>query len=178
IVGFYMGSFEAFRYFSWYGSRGVRKFVLGAPPTPFLTKTDDNPDAVPAAAIELQDNAIAKHFAKWFAANEQQFVTSDTMSGTRTWLKTMMLSVPLPALLACRRTVSAADTRAELAKLDLPTLILQGDKDASAPMSLTGVKTAKLIKGSKLVVYEGAPHGLVFTHRARFLSDVAAFIAA
>jgi pimeloyl-ACP methyl ester carboxylesterase len=90
----------------------------------------------------------------------------------------MMLSVPLPALLACRRTISAADTRSELAELDLPTLILQGDKDASAPLPLTGVKTAKLIRGSKLVVYEGAPHGLVFTHRERFLNDVAAFIAA
>jgi pimeloyl-ACP methyl ester carboxylesterase len=75
----------------------------------------------------------------------------DTISETRTWLKAMMLSVPLPALLACRRTVSAADMRAELARLDLPTLILQGDKDASAPLSLTGVKTAELIKGSKLV---------------------------
>jgi non-heme chloroperoxidase len=141
-------------------------------------KTDDNPDAVPAAAIEAQDNAIAKDFAKWIAENEGPFMMPDTIPETRAWIKAMMLSGPLPALLACRRTIAATDTRAELARLDLPTLILQGNKDASAPLPLTGMKTAKLIKGSRLVVYEGAPHGIVLTHRERFLSDVAAFIAA
>jgi non-heme chloroperoxidase len=178
IVAYSMASIEAVRYLTRHGTGRVRKLVLAAPTTPFLTKTEDNPDAVPAAAIEAQNNAIAKDFAKWMAENEPPFVMPDTIPETRTWLKGMMLSVPLPALLACRRTISAADTRTELAKLDLPTLILQGDKDASAPLPLTGVKTAKLIKDSKLVVYEGAPHGLVLTHRERFLSDVAAFIAA
>jgi non-heme chloroperoxidase len=70
----------------------------------------------------------------------------------------MMLSIPLPVALACRQTISAADTRADLGELDLLTLILHGSEDASAPLPPTGAKTAKLIKGSRLVVYEGARH--------------------
>jgi non-heme chloroperoxidase len=178
IIAYSMGSIEALRYLTRHGSRRVRKLVLAAPTTPFLMRTEDNPDAVPVAAIESQDTAMARDFAKWLAENERPFLMPDTIAETRAWLKAMMLSVPLPALLACRRTIATADMRAELATLELPTLILQGDNDASAPLPLTGVKTAKLIRGSRLVVYEGAPHGLVFTHRERFLKDVAAFIAA
>jgi non-heme chloroperoxidase len=110
--------------------------------------------------------------------NEASFFASDTIPETRVSIKSMMLSISLPVALACRRTISAADTRVDLGKLDLPTLILQGSDDASAPLPLTGTKTAKLIKGSRLVVYEGARHALVLTHRARFLNDVAAFIGA
>ena len=178
LVGYSMGSIEAVRYLTRHGTRRVAKLVLAAPTTPFLTRTADNPDAVPAAAIAAQNDAIAKDFAKWIAENEPPFVMPDTVPETRAWIKAMMLSASLPALLACRRTIAATDTRAELARLDLPTLVLQGNKDASAPLPLTGVKTAKLITGSRLLVYEGAPHGLVFTHRERFLGDVSAFIAA
>jgi non-heme chloroperoxidase len=178
LAGYSMGTIEAVRYLTRHGAGRVSKLVLAAPTTPFLIRTEDNPDAVPAAAIAAQDDAIAKDFAKWLAENEPPFVVPDTVPETRAWIKAMMLGVPLPVLLACRRTISAADTRADLARLDLPTLILQGNRDASAPLPLTGAKTAKLIKGSKLVVYDGAPHGLVLTHRERFLSDVTAFIAA
>jgi non-heme chloroperoxidase len=178
LVAYSMGTIEAVRYLTRHGTRRVSKLVLAAPTTPFLTKTADNPDAVPAAAIEAQNNAIAKDFAKWISENELPFVMPDTIPETRAWIKAMMLSGPLPALLACRRTISVTDTRVELARLDLPTLIVQGNKDASAPLPLTGVKTAKLVKASRLVVYDGAPHGLVFTHRERFLNDVSAFIAA
>jgi pimeloyl-ACP methyl ester carboxylesterase len=69
------------------------------------------------------------------------------------------------------------DTREDLMQLNLPTLILRGDKDASAPLPLTGVKTQKLIKGSRLVVYEGVPHALTLTHRERVLADIASFVA-
>jgi non-heme chloroperoxidase len=72
--------------------------------------------------------------------------------------------------------VVETDYRAELAKIQLPTLIVQGDKDLSAPLDLTGRKTAQLIPRSRLIVYEGAPHGLMFTHRERLNSDLLAFV--
>lgn len=178
LVAYSMGSIEAVRYLTRHGAHRVSKLVLAAPTTPFLMKTGDNPDAIPAPAIETQHDAIAKDFAKWVADNEAPFFMPDTIPETRAWIRAMMLSLPLPAGLACRRTIASADTRAELAKLDLPTLVLQGNKDASAPLALTGVKTAKLIKGSRLLVYEDATHALVLTHRDRFLADVTAFVAA
>lgn len=177
LVAHSMGTIEAVRYLARHGVTRVKKLVLIAPTTPFLRKSDDNPDAVPVEFIEAQYGQIAKDYAKWMADNEAPFFGPDTVADTRNWIKTMMLSVPLPIALECRRTISMADTRRDLAELSLPTLILHGDKDASAPLPLTGAKTAKLIKGSRLVVYEGAPHALVLTHRERVLSDIAAFIA-
>ena len=88
----------------------------------------------------------------------------------------MMLSVPSPVALACRRAIAEADTRGDLGKIDTPTLILHGDADASAPLHITGLKTAKLIKNSQLTVYPGAPHGLPITHRERFIADVLSYI--
>jgi pimeloyl-ACP methyl ester carboxylesterase len=178
LVGFSMGTAEAVNYLGRYGSDRIARLVLVAPTTPFLVKTEDNPDAVPKAMIEADNAAVARDFAKWIAANEAPFFTPDTPEITRTWIREMMLSVPLPVALACRRTIAFADLRAAAARIDRPTLILHGDKDASAPLPLTGAKTAKLIKGSKLIVYEGAPHPLPLTHSERLIADMLAFMSA
>lgn len=178
LVGFSMGTAEAVNYLGRYGSDRIARLVLVAPTTPYLVKTEDNPDAVPKAMIEADNAAVARDFAKWIAANEAPFFTPDTPEITRTWIREMMLSVPLPVALACRKAMAFADLRAAAAKIDRPTLILHGDKDASAPLPLTGTKTAKLIKGSKLIVYEGAPHPLPLTHSERLIADMLAFMSA
>ncbi|QQN61757.1 alpha/beta hydrolase [Bradyrhizobium diazoefficiens] len=178
LVGFSMGSVEAVNYLGRYGSDQIARLVLVAPTTPFLVKTEDNPDALQKAMIEADQAAVARDFVKWIAANEAPFFLPETPEITRTWIRQMMLSVPLPVAMACRKSMAFADLRATAAGIDRPTLIVQGDKDASAPLPLTGAKTAKLIKGSKLIVYEGAPHPLPLTHGERLLADMLAFMGA
>jgi len=177
LVAHSMGSIEAVNYLARHGSDRIARLVLVAPTTPFLVKTEDNPDAVPKPMIDAQNEAIAQDFPKWMAANEPPFFMTDTPEITRAWIREMMLSVPLPVALACRKTISFADLRAAAARIDRPTLIVHGDKDASAPLPLTGAKTARLIKGSRLTVYEGAPHALPLTHSERLVSDLLAFMA-
>ena len=176
LVAHSMGSIEAVNYLGRHGSDRIARLVLVAPTTPFLMQTEDNPDAVPRPMIDAQNDAIGQDFPKWMAANEAPFFTPDTPEITRAWIREMMLSVPLPVALACRRAISSADLRAAVARIDRPTLILHGDKDASAPLPLTGAKTAKLIRGSRLTVYEGAPHALPVTHADQLLSDLLAFM--
>ena len=118
---------------------------------------------------------IARDYPKWLADNAAPFFVPDTPQIVRSWIMQMMLSVPLPVAMACRKTISFADLRTEAAKIDIPTLIVQGDKDASAPLKISGAKTARLIKGSELRVYEDAPHGLPLTHGERLLADLLAF---
>ena len=91
------------------------------------------------------------------------------------WVMRLMTIASLKALLDCNQAFVETDFRAELPKISVPTLIIQGDKDASTPLDLTGRKTAKLIPGAELKVYEGAPHGLMFTHIDRFNRDLIAF---
>jgi non-heme chloroperoxidase len=176
IVAHSTGSIEAVRYCARHGMNRIERLVLAAPVTPFITRTTDNPDAVPTEAIEAQHRAIAEDFPKWIAENENPFFTPDTVSETRSWIKHMMLSVPLPLALTLARNMAATDTRNDLQRIVKPTLVIQGDKDASAPLPLTGAKTAKLIANCQLVVYPGAPHAIILTHRERFLGDTAAFI--
>lgn len=178
IVAHSMGSIEAVNYLARHGAGRVARLVLVAPTTPYLVQSDDNPDAVPRAMIDAQNAAIAQDFPKWMGENEAPFFTPDTPEATRAWIRGMMLGVPLPVALACRKTISFADLRAAAKGIDRPTLIVHGDQDASAPLALTGAKTASLIGGSKLVVYEGAPHALPLTHSARLLADLLAFIDA
>lgn len=177
LVGFSMGTTEALNYLARHGSARIGKLVLVSPTTPMLVKSEDNPDAIPADMIEADLANIARDFAQWIAANEAPFFLPNTPEITRSWIRQVMLSVPLPVVLACRRTIAFADLRAAAAGIDRPTLILHGDKDASAPLSLTGAKTARLIKNSKLVIYRGGPHALPLTHGERLLSDLEAFMA-
>jgi non-heme chloroperoxidase len=175
LVSHSMGFLEAAQYCAGRGSHRIARLVLAASTSPCLTQAPDNPEGFPRAAIQAQENQITKDFPTWIDENEAPFLTSDTRPATRTWIKTMMLSVPLPVALACQRALAAADLRADLAKITCPTLLLHGDKDASAPLAYTAARTSRFIPNSKLIVYPDAPHALILTHRDRFLSDLLAF---
>jgi non-heme chloroperoxidase len=69
-----------------------------------------------------------------------------------------------------------ADLRDELRRIEVPTLIIHGDRDASAPLPLTGSRTAELVDGAELVVYPGAGHGLYASDHAALNADILAFV--
>lgn len=174
LVAYSMGASEAVRYLERHGSSRISRLVLCAPGTPFLLRTEGNPDGIPISAAEAQFSAVAHDFPKWIADNEAPFFAPDTIPETRAWIKSMMMSVPLPVVLA---TLIAPDLRSAVSKINLPTLIIQGDKDASHPLPITGARTARLLQNCKLAVIEGAPHALILTHRDRVLSEIVSFIA-
>jgi non-heme chloroperoxidase len=176
LVAHSMGSFEAVRYCAIGGTNRIARLMLAAPATPFSTRTADNPEGWPKEGIEAQTQLIAKDFPRWIGENEGPFFTPDTSQETRTWIKNMMMSVSLPVALATRAATSTADVRSDLKKIACPALIVHGDKDVSAPLEMTGARTARLIPNSRLVVYPNSPHGIILTHQERFLSDLLAFI--
>jgi non-heme chloroperoxidase len=178
LVAHSMGAFEAARYCATRGAGRITRLVLAAPATPFSTRTSDNPEGFPKEVIDAQNQAIARDFPRWIGENEALFFTSDTCQETRTWIKNMMMSVSLPVALATGVTISTADVRGDLAKITCPSLIVHGDKDVSAPLAMTGARTAKMIPNCKLIVYPNAPHGIILTHQERFLSDLLGFIGA
>lgn len=87
-----------------------------------------------------------------------------------------LLQTSLPVTLACSRAMVEADFHAEMGDIDVPTLIVQGDRDRSMPVELTGKPSAELIPGARLLIYPGAPHGLMFTHMDELNADLAAFM--
>ena len=178
LVGHSLGGAESVCYLTRNGAAHISRLVLIAPTTPFLMRTADNPEGLDPALTARVRAVLSKDCPGTLAANMKPFVISTTSQAMIDWIVGMMTKTSLKALLDCNRALNAADFRQELPKLSLPTLILQGDADVSAPLSLTGRKTAALIPGAQLKVYEGAPHGLIFTHMDRVNADILAFVQA
>lgn len=176
LVGHSMGGGEIVRYLSRHGAARIARAVLLAPVTPFLLKTADNPEGVDKRVFEQLRAAWGKDFPKWLADNARPFFVPETSPELIQWGINLSLQCSLKAAVDCNRAATETDFRAELAKITMPTLIIHGTADKSAPLELTGRKTARLLPGSQLKVYEGAPHGLFITHLERVNRDLLAFI--
>jgi pimeloyl-ACP methyl ester carboxylesterase len=176
LVGHSMGAAEIVRYLSRHGDARVKRVVLLAPVLPFLTKTANNPDGVPGEMFEAWREQWRHDFPKWVADNAAPFFTPDTSPALIKWGVEMLLQTSLPVAIACNRAVAETNFRPELPRIRVPTLLVQGDRDASAPIELTGKKAAALIPNCQFKIYEGAPHGLMFTHMARLYADLLEFV--
>ena len=152
-----------------------RPIVFLATTLPCLTRKTDNPNGVPPAYFDQMRKQFYADFPKWIDDNAEPFVTPSTSPLMKTWIKGMMLSATLQAALALNKTMTASDFRAELARLAVPTLYIHGDKDASSPLPISAGPAAALTPGARVVIYEGAPHGLFVTHIEKLNADIAAF---
>ncbi|MEO6526525.1 MAG: alpha/beta hydrolase [Gemmatimonadaceae bacterium] len=168
LVGFSMGAGEVVRYIGKYGSSGIRKVGILSGVPPFLLKTPENAEGVDLAVFDGIEAAIkADRFAflSGFFAN---FYNTDT-GGDRiskdaahaSW--NVAAGASAAATLACVKTWYT-DFRGDVAKIDVPTLVMHGDADRILPIASTGDRTSKLITGAKYVVVKGAPHGMGWTH--------------
>ncbi|HWA59844.1 MAG TPA: alpha/beta hydrolase, partial [Caulobacteraceae bacterium] len=116
--------------------------------------------------------------AGWMTDDARPFVAPDTSQAMLDWLMDLMLGSSLRVWLACNEAFASQDQSEELRALRLPTLVIHGDADASAPLDLTGRRTAALVPGAALKVYAGAPHALFVTHLEQLNADVSAFVGA
>lgn len=153
----------------------VARVLFLATTLPCLTAKPDNPAGVPAAAFDRMRQQFYADFPQWIEANSDPFVVPETSPLMRQWIKNIMLGTSLRAVIDLNRAMTAADFRGGLSALTLPTLFIHGDRDASAPLALTAEPASKLPKQAKLIVYEGAPHGLFVTHITRLNADIEAF---
>jgi pimeloyl-ACP methyl ester carboxylesterase len=181
LVGHSMAAGEIVRYLARHGANRVVRIALLSPTTPFLMKTADNPDGVDMSRINESRARLAKDVPKALAAGMPQFLGADQPNTTVSdamiqWNLDMCLLTCLKAMLDCNLAMIQTDFRAEMRKISLPSLVIHGDADRSAPLTITGQKSADLLKGCQLKVYEGAPHGLFITHMERLNQDLLTFI--
>jgi pimeloyl-ACP methyl ester carboxylesterase len=169
LVGHSMGCGEIVRYVTRHGATRISRAVLVAPTLPFILKTPDNPDGVDKSSLEQLRALWRKDFPKWLGDNARPFFTAETSPEMVAWVVTMAHQASLKALVDCNRAVT---------RFKVSTLVVHGDADASAQIDFTGRKTASLIPGCQLKVYEGAPHGLMFTHIDRLNADLLSFLTA
>jgi non-heme chloroperoxidase len=169
LVGHSMGTGEVTRYLSRYGSARVAKGVLVSPIPPYLPQTDDNPDGVPQSLFDGFARAARADIPAWMKGFLDNFYNIDTLRGTlvsdqayqATW--NLAVTASATAAVACIGTWTT-DFRADLPKIELPVLVVQGDADQLLPLDKTGKRLPGLIKDVQLVVVEGGPHAIAWTH--------------
>ncbi len=169
LVGFSMGGGEVARYLGKYGSKGVTKAVIIGGIPPFLLKTADNPEGVDGSVFEGIQKAVAADRYAFFTDFFKNFYNTDLLLGKRISEQAVQAgwniaaSASATASLACVPTWHE-DFRADLARIDVPTLVIHGDADRIVPLAASGQRTAKLVKGARLLVVKDGPHAVNWTH--------------
>jgi non-heme chloroperoxidase len=169
LVGFSMGGGEVARYLGKYGSKDVSKAVFISSVPPYLLKTPDNPEGVDGSVFEGIQKAVAADRYAFFTEFFKNFYNTDALMGTRVSEQAVQASWNIAvgssaaASLACVPTWYE-DFRQDLARVDVPTLVIHGDADRILPIGASGDRTAKLVKGARLVVVKDGPHCITWTH--------------
>ena len=169
LAGFSMGGGEVARYLGKYGSKGVSKAVFISAVPPFLLKTPENPEGVDGSVFEEIQKAIVADRYAFFTGFFKNFYNTDLLLGNRVSDQAVQSSwniaagASATACLACVPTW-CEDFREDLTRVDVPTLVIQGDADRIVPISASGLRTAKLVKDARLLVVKDGPHCITWTH--------------
>src|SRR5450432_4262855 len=181
LAGFSMGGGEVARYLGKYGSKGVSKAVIIAGVPPYLLKTADNLEGVDGSVFDGIRKAVAADRYAFFTGFFQNFYNTDVFLGKRVSEQVVQASwniaagASATASLACVPTWHE-DFREDLARIDVPTLVIQGDADRILPVTATGLRTAKLIKGARQVVVKDGPHCIAWTHAEEVNAELLRFL--
>jgi len=182
LVGFSTGGGEVARYIGRHGSARVKKAVLVSAVPPLMLKTPDHPGGLPLEVFDGLRKASLDNRSQLYldiaagpfygfnrpgTKTSQGLVQSFWAQGMQGGAKNTYDSIA---------AFSATDFRADLKKFDVPTLVIHGDDDQIVPIDAAGRASARLVKGAKLIVYPGAPHGLADTHKERLNQDLLDFL--
>jgi non-heme chloroperoxidase len=180
-VGHSTGGGEVARYIGRHGTKRVAKAVLIGAVTPLMLKTAANPDGAPMSAFDgIRAGVLADRSqffqdlsAPFYGANRSGAKVSQ---GLRDSFWRQGMQAGFKAVIDCIKAFSETDFTKDLEKFDVPTLILHGDDDQIVPIGASAMRSSKMVKGAKLKVYPGLPHGMCSTNKAEINADLLAFI--
>ncbi len=181
-VGHSTGGGEVARYIGRHGTKRVAKAVLISAVPPLMLKTPANPGGLPIEAFDEIRAGVLGDRSQYFKDLSAPFYGANrpgakVSQGLRDffWLQSMMCGQK--AAYDCIKAFSETDFTEDLKKFDVPTLILHGDDDQIVPIGAAALLSSKLVKGATLVVYPGAPHGMVSTLKDRVNEELLTFIS-
>ena len=182
LVGFSMGGGEVARYLGKFGSKGVSKAVIIGGVPPYLLKTADNPEGVDGAVFEGIQKAVAADRYAFFTEFFKNFYNTDVFLGGRISEQAVQASWNVAASASATASYACVPTwhedfRKDVARINVPTLVLHGEADRIVPISAAGQRTAKLIKGARLVPIKDGPHAIGWTHADEVNAELVSFLS-
>jgi non-heme chloroperoxidase len=182
LVGFSMGGGEVARYIGKYGSQGVSKTVIIGGVPPFLLKTADNPEGVDGSVFEGIQKAVAADRYAFFTEFFKNFYNTDVFLGKRISEQAVQAGWNIAAGASATASLACVPTwyedfRNDLARIDVPTLVIHGDADRIVPIAAAGQRTAKLVKGARLSIIKDGPHAVSWTHADEVNLELVSFLA-
>jgi non-heme chloroperoxidase len=180
--GMSMGGGEVARYLGTYGSERISAAMIISGVPPFLLKTPQTPNGLDQSGFDDIQAAIAKDRLAYLTDFLAAFYNTDALLGKRVSEEVVRDSWNIAAGASPIGTWSCpptwhTDFRDDLAQIDVPTLVMHGDADRILPIEATGARTHEAIKGSRYIVVEGAPHGLLWTHGREVNDALLEFLA-
>ena len=183
LVGFSTGGGEITRYIGRHGTDRVKKAALISAVPPMMLQTEDYPGGLPIEVFDGLRKASLDNRSQlyrdiasgpFFGFNRDGANVSQGLIDSF-WVQGMQAGHK--NTYDCIAAFSATDFRADLAKFDVPTLIVHGDDDQIVPIDASAHAAAELVQNAELIVYPGAPHGLTDTHKDRLNQDLLDFLA-
>ena len=181
LVGFSMGGGEVARYLGTYGSDRVDSAVFISAIPPFLLKTAENPEGVDGSVFDGVMESIIADRPAFLSGFFSEFYNVDVLGGDRISDEVVRFSWNIAATASPRGTLDSVsawltDFRGDLRSIDVPVLVIHGDADRIVPFAASGKRIPGLIRKSRLVVVEGGPHGIIWTHAGRVNRELLDFL--
>lgn len=181
LVGFSMGGGEVARYAHRHGTARLHSVVFAAAVPPYLMQSSQNPEGPldeetftrMRGGLEQDRSAFFEDFTTGFFSVSGELTVSEEQ---RQDAVEMAKQSDQFAALASMDAWATTDFRDDLRAVDVPTLVIHGDSDATVPLEGSGQRTHEAVAGSELKVIQGAPHGLNVSHAQEFNEALLGFL--
>ncbi len=181
LVGHSMGGGKIARYIGRHGEKRVAKAAFVAAVTPFLLKTETNANGAPVEVFDGMRAAVQADRSQWTKDVTTPYYSynrpgAKVSEGVREdyWRQGMATGI-----LATHYAITAfsqTDFREDLAKINVPTLVVHGTDDQIVPIEISGNLMTNIVKHAQSMAYDGGSHGLLITQKDRLNADLLAFL--
>ncbi|SFI69579.1 Pimeloyl-ACP methyl ester carboxylesterase [Paenibacillus sp. UNC496MF] len=175
LAGFSMGGTVATNYMIRHKGHAVSKLMLFGAASPSWSQRDGYPYGITQKDIDNIVTNLKADRPNMLKSFGDDFFYKQPSPAFRAWFDQMGQSSDARATIESIQSVAAADLRAGLKTIGVPTLILHGVHDKAVPFAIAE-QLHKGIRNSTLVPFQNSGHGLFYEEKAKFNEEIVKFV--
>jgi non-heme chloroperoxidase len=181
LVGFSLGTGELARYIGGHGTERLRACVFIESLAPSFAKSAENPHGADEAVVASVQQAISEDRFKWLTGLIGDLFNLDENLGHRISEETVRATWDAAADASPIATWACPpgwldDFGRDIARIDIPTLILHGTADRILPIDGQGRRLHAALPDAKYVEIDGGPHVMGVTHAPEVNRELLSFL--